>query len=225
MKPMLAPSVAPSAGSIGATPAACATAMATGTIMLADAVFDVASDSRIAAPVKITVSASDDCDGSHAVMPLPMRVGQAGRKRQRAQRQPAAVQQHDAPVDAHGFVPGQREPPCPPVDRQHEQQQRAEHRRDAFGHGLLILSRERGAVQAGHREKSRQRPQQHGHAEGRPARCAGRRERAQLAQLGAHQVRAALRPSRTPRAVVTDEQRHQAPQTGSAPAARRSPSR
>ena len=52
MKPMLAPSVAPSAGSSGRTPAACATAIATGTIMLAEAVFDVASDSRIAAPVK-----------------------------------------------------------------------------------------------------------------------------------------------------------------------------
>ena len=48
MKPMLAPSVAPSAGSTGRTPAACATAMATGTIMLADAVLDVASERTLA---------------------------------------------------------------------------------------------------------------------------------------------------------------------------------
>ena len=52
MKPIDAPSVAPSAGWSGSTPAACATAIATGTIMLAEAVFDVASDSTIATPVK-----------------------------------------------------------------------------------------------------------------------------------------------------------------------------
>src|SRR4029453_4395416 len=72
MKPMLAPSVAPSAGSIGRTPADSATAIATGTIMLADAVLDVASDNSTAAPVKITVSAIVVCDGSHAVMPRPI---------------------------------------------------------------------------------------------------------------------------------------------------------
>ena len=46
---MLAPSVAASAGRSGSTPDACATAIATGTIMLAEAAFEVASDSTIAA--------------------------------------------------------------------------------------------------------------------------------------------------------------------------------
>ena len=39
--------------------------------MLAAAVFDVVSDSTIAAPVKSIVSATVVCDGSHAVMPFP----------------------------------------------------------------------------------------------------------------------------------------------------------
>ena len=56
MKPMLAPSVAPSAGSIGGTPAACDTAIAIGMIMLAAAVFDVVSDSTIAVAVNSIVS-------------------------------------------------------------------------------------------------------------------------------------------------------------------------
>ena len=71
MNPMLAPRVAPTAGSIGRTPAACATAIATGTIMLADAVFDVVSDNAIAAAVKSAVNARLPCDGSQAVMPRP----------------------------------------------------------------------------------------------------------------------------------------------------------
>src|SRR3954466_13824774 len=71
MNPMLAPRVAPIAGSTGRMPAACATAIATGTIMLADAVFEVASDSRIAAPVNSAVSVKLLCEGSHAVMPRP----------------------------------------------------------------------------------------------------------------------------------------------------------
>ena len=56
MKPIDAPSVAPSAGSIGSTFDAVATAMATGTTMLADAVFEVVSESRMATPVKTVVS-------------------------------------------------------------------------------------------------------------------------------------------------------------------------
>ena len=68
MKPMLAPSVAPRAGSTGRTPAAWATAMATGTIMLAEAVLEVASDSTIATPVNSIVSATVVCDGNQAVI-------------------------------------------------------------------------------------------------------------------------------------------------------------
>ncbi len=60
MKPMLAPRVAPSTGSIGRTPAACDTAIAMGIIMFADAVFDAASDTTIAAAVNSAVSASGD---------------------------------------------------------------------------------------------------------------------------------------------------------------------
>src|SRR5687767_5731556 len=71
MNPMLAPSVAPSTGSIGRTPAACDTAIAIGTIMFADAVFDAASDTTIAAPVNSSVNANDDCDGSQLVTPSP----------------------------------------------------------------------------------------------------------------------------------------------------------
>ena len=48
MKPMLAPSVAAMAGASGSTPAACDTAITTGTIMFADAVFEVVSDSMMA---------------------------------------------------------------------------------------------------------------------------------------------------------------------------------
>src|SRR5687768_13095840 len=71
MKPMLAPKVAPSAGSSGATPAACDTAMAIGMIMLAAAVFDVASESTMAVPVKIIVNVAVECDGSHDVIAFP----------------------------------------------------------------------------------------------------------------------------------------------------------
>ena len=100
MKPMLAPSVAASAGRSGSTPAACATAIATGTIMFADAVFEVASDSTIATPVKTIVNASSVCTGSNEVSAVADPARQAGRKRQIAQRQPAAIEQDDAPVDA-----------------------------------------------------------------------------------------------------------------------------
>ena len=72
MNPMLAPRVAPSTGSMGRTPAACDTAIATGTIMFAAAVFEVASDSTTAVAVKSIVSATVPCDGSHAVMPRPI---------------------------------------------------------------------------------------------------------------------------------------------------------
>ena len=60
MKPIDAPSVAARAGRRGSTPAACETAIAMGTIMLADAVFDAASDITIATAVKSTVRASSD---------------------------------------------------------------------------------------------------------------------------------------------------------------------
>ena len=69
MNPMLAPRVAPSAGSIGRTPAACDTAIAIGMIILAAAVFEVVSDRTMAVPVNITVSATVPGDGSHDVMP------------------------------------------------------------------------------------------------------------------------------------------------------------
>src|SRR5687767_8625803 len=71
MNPILAPSVAPSTGSMGRTPAACDTAIAIGTIMFADAVFEAASDTTIAAPVNSSVNANDDCDGSQLVTPSP----------------------------------------------------------------------------------------------------------------------------------------------------------
>ena len=51
----LAPSVAPSAGGTGETPAAVATAIATGTTMLAAAVFDVVSVMRMAKAVATAV--------------------------------------------------------------------------------------------------------------------------------------------------------------------------
>src|SRR5687767_12752116 len=72
MKPMLAPSVAPSTGSIGRTPAACDTAIAIGMIMLAEAVFEAASETTIAAAVKSAVRANDDCDGSQLVTASPI---------------------------------------------------------------------------------------------------------------------------------------------------------
>ena len=48
MKPMLAPSVAARAGASGSMPEAFDTAIATGTIMLAEAVFEVVSDRMMA---------------------------------------------------------------------------------------------------------------------------------------------------------------------------------
>ena len=50
-------------------PDAWATAIATGTIMLADAVFDAASDITIATAVKRIVSDNVERTGSHAVIP------------------------------------------------------------------------------------------------------------------------------------------------------------
>src|SRR5688500_12790224 len=72
MKPMEAPSVAPGAGWRGSIPAACDTAMAIGTIMLAEAVLDAASDMTIATAVKRIVSDASDWMGSHDVMPRPI---------------------------------------------------------------------------------------------------------------------------------------------------------
>ena len=58
MKQMLAPSVAPSAGSMALTPAELLTAMAMGTTMLADAVFEVISESAAAKHVNRMVNGS-----------------------------------------------------------------------------------------------------------------------------------------------------------------------
>ena len=74
MKPIDAPRVAPRAGSIGSTFEAVATAMATGTTMLAEAVFDVVSESRMATPVKTVVSSIGPAPGSHDVSPSPIAV-------------------------------------------------------------------------------------------------------------------------------------------------------
>src|SRR5688572_12188466 len=72
MKPMLAPRVAAKAGARGSSPAAAATAMATGTIMLADAVFEVVSDRMMATPVKRTTRLKVVGAGVHEVRPSPM---------------------------------------------------------------------------------------------------------------------------------------------------------
>ena len=95
MNPMLAPSVAPSAGSIGRTPAACETAMAIGTIMFAAAVFDVASDSTIATPVKIIVNYGRsrwtlDLDRSEEIVTELISAGVEGKKRGRPPKAPVA---------------------------------------------------------------------------------------------------------------------------------------
>src|SRR4051794_15467841 len=71
MKPMLAPSVAARAGASGSTPEALDTAIATGTIMLAEAVFEVVSERMIATPVKSTVRAKVVGAGVHDVSPSP----------------------------------------------------------------------------------------------------------------------------------------------------------
>src|SRR3990172_5383001 len=55
MNARLAPKVAPSAGGNGETPAACATAIATGTTMLAEAVLEVVSVTRMAQSVATAV--------------------------------------------------------------------------------------------------------------------------------------------------------------------------
>ena len=100
MKPMLAPSVAPSAGSNGETPAARDTAIAIGMMMLAAAVFEAASDNTMATPVKTTVRPTLPMPGKLPGDPVPDRRRQASGVRQPAHRQAAAKEQHDAPVDA-----------------------------------------------------------------------------------------------------------------------------
>src|SRR5512139_610749 len=72
MKQMLAPKVAPRAGSMGLMPAARLTAMATGTTMLADAVFDVISESAAAKHVNRMVNGNGWCDGTQLVTAWPM---------------------------------------------------------------------------------------------------------------------------------------------------------
>ena len=72
MKPMLAPSVAARAGASGSMPEAFDTAIATGTIMLAEAVFEVVSDRMMATPVNSTVSANVVGAGVHDVSPSPI---------------------------------------------------------------------------------------------------------------------------------------------------------
>jgi hypothetical protein len=64
-----------------------------GTIMFADAVFEVASESTIATPVKSTVRATLVCDGSHAVIP-GQGVGEPGRNASPIEA--TAVEQDDA---------------------------------------------------------------------------------------------------------------------------------
>ena len=119
-------------------PAACATAIATGTIMFADAVFDAASDITMATAVKRIVSDERRAHRQPGRDAATDRLGEAGRKRQRPHRQAAAEQQDDAPVDADRLFPAQREPPRAPVDGQHEQQNRADHRRHRLRHGRLV---------------------------------------------------------------------------------------
>src|SRR5688500_20119148 len=72
MKPMLSPIVAPSAGESGSAPAAWATDMTTGTIMFADAVLDVTSESAAAMTVEPTSSAVSPVDGIHARRERPI---------------------------------------------------------------------------------------------------------------------------------------------------------
>src|SRR5690606_28415344 len=74
MNPIEAPSVAPSAGSRGSTPAACATATAIGTMMVADAVFDAASLMTMADAVNNAVNSSVDGASMSPASPSPMAV-------------------------------------------------------------------------------------------------------------------------------------------------------
>ena len=73
--------------------------------MLADAVFDAASDITIATAVKSIVSDSVDCAGSHDVIPRPIASARPGGERQLPHRQAAAEQQDDAPVDPRPPLP------------------------------------------------------------------------------------------------------------------------
>ena len=100
MKPRLAPSVVAMAGASGSTPDACDTAMTTGTIMFADAVFEVVSDSTIATAVKSTVSA-EACVGAgdQEVIASPNALARPVVNASSPMRQPAAVEQDDAPLD------------------------------------------------------------------------------------------------------------------------------
>ena len=72
MNPMLAPIVAPSAGARGSAPAAWATEITTGTIMFAEAVFDVTSERAAAITVEPMSSAVSPLDGIQASSDRPM---------------------------------------------------------------------------------------------------------------------------------------------------------
>src|SRR5688500_746398 len=72
MKPMLAPSVAARAGASGSMPADLATAIATGTIMFAEAVLEVVSDRMMATAVKSTIRPKVVGAGPQDVRPSPI---------------------------------------------------------------------------------------------------------------------------------------------------------
>ena len=74
--------------------------------------------------------------GQHAGQPAAHRLRQAGLERQHAQREAAAVEEHDAPVDLHRLVPGDRA--LAVVAREEEQEAGAHQRGHRLRHAALI---------------------------------------------------------------------------------------
>jgi hypothetical protein len=134
--------------------------MATGTIMLADAVFEAASDMMMPTAVKTIVSDSAVFAGRGRNSPSH-RFGEPGRKRQFSHRQAAAEEENDSPVDSNGLLPAQRELPSAPVHRQQKEQNRARHRSNRLRHRRGIGAVECAAAGADDGKDAGQQPQKH----------------------------------------------------------------
>ena len=74
--------------------------MTTGTIMFAAAVLEVVSESSTAASTEATRSPKLPSQRQQAGDAAPHRLGEAGLKREHAEREAAAVEQDDSPIDA-----------------------------------------------------------------------------------------------------------------------------
>ena len=121
-------------------PAACATPMTTGTTIVADAVFDVTSETSAAVTVAKATRPSVLCVGMPPPTLRPTSCAKPGLRCKHAQAQAAAKNQDDSPIDPRRLGPIDGPLPAA-IPRQEEQQRRSDQRRHRLRDRILEKSR------------------------------------------------------------------------------------